>query len=116
MTRLTAALIVCLALPLVGATAPADALPMPPSYVSVLMAYGKDGMIERYEKAAMGQRGLDRVAIAQTVREAKDGGRLTLPEANKIVNAFKRRAQRNAPDPLDAICKQSPLYPPCKDR
>jgi hypothetical protein len=116
MAKLGATMVACVVGVLVSGGALVHALPLPDSLESVLVRVGQDGVINSGEKQWLRQRGFDKIVIAQAVTEAKDGGRLTPWEAQKIVTAFKRRARKNAPDPLDAICKQSPLYPACKNR
>jgi hypothetical protein len=101
-------------LPLGGGVA--QARPLPDSYMQVLLRVGMNGAINSYEKTELRQRGLDQTAIGQVVTQTKDGGRLTRPEADKIIDAFVIRAKRNAPDPMIAICKQSPKYPACQNR
>ena len=115
MVRLTAAVLAGLAVLLGGSTA-AHSRPLAPSFMQMLLRVGGDGTIHRGERMELGQRGLDKIAIAQVVTQTRDGARLTRPEAETIIKAFVVRANRNAPDPLIAICKQSPLYPPCKNR
>ena len=86
------------------------------SHVDRLVTVGKDGVITRSERVFLRQIGLDKIAIAQTVKETKDGGRLTRTEAQRIIKAYGARHQKTDAELLDEICKRSPLYPPCKDR
>ena len=113
--RLTAAVLAGFAVLLIGSTF-AQARPLPDSFMQVLLRVGSDGSINRFEKVELRQRGLDTIAIAQAVTQAKDGGRLTRPEADKIIKAFVVRANKNKTDPMIEICKQSPDYPACKNR
>ena len=118
MARLTAAVLAGLAVLLIGSTfaqaRPSSTQPRPPqSFMEVLLRVGKDGSISPSE---FRQRGMGKIAIAQVVTQAKDGGRLTRLEADKIIDSFIVRARRNAPDPMIAICKQSPKYPACQNR
>lgn len=115
MARLTAAALAGFAVLLIGSTF-AQARPLPDSFMQVLLRVGRDGSIDRGDKQELRQRGLDKIAIAQVVTQAKDGGRLTRPEADKIIKAFVVRANKNKTDPMIEICKHAPDYPACKNR
>ena len=94
--RLTAAVLAGFAVLLIGSTF-AQARPLPDSFIRLLRV-GRDGSIDRGEKQELRQRGLDKIAIAQAVTQAKDGGRITRPEADKIIKAFVvRRRTRTSP-------------------
>ena len=94
--------------------APRDRVPW--TYVDALVRIGNDGAVYQHERVAFRQLDLDKVAIAQVVKETKDGGRLTRAEAQKIIQSYGKRNQPTDAQLLDEICKRSPGYPPCKDR
>ena len=90
--------------------------PVPVTHVDRLLRIGKDGVVTQDERVLLRQIGLDKVAIAQVVKETRDGGRLTRAEAQQIMRGYRARNQKTDAELLDEICKRSPLYPPCKNR
>ena len=67
---------------------------------------GSDGEITQSDRVFLRQLGMDKIAIAQIIKQTKDGGRLTRAEVITIANGFILRKNPQ--------CRRTPLTPSCK--
>ncbi len=88
--RLSAALLVGSLVLLLAGTSIAAAYPAAPtgSVWTNILGIGRDGVIDRGDKVALRQMGMDRIAIAAIIKQTRDGGRLTKAEMTTIAKGF----------------------------